>query len=260
MSESNLRPNQYRVAGLLATAFLATLWLGCTKSDTTKRPSDSGSVVAAADNSLVPHDDGLDGVPGSNPNKTRAYLQQLNAHWRKNTPDTATLDCDDDLPTGGHPVPVFLYTHQLTHKIKTDSVLDRNANNNTPGHIVMKIVNRGTVACQDLQLQPGDSVYLWAGQTRARRAFAVFHIDQQGNAVGIARALGGLRCRRAEPTEPSAHAVLPGHCEPDATGQDILYTDAHITGKGKLSGPIHDQGLWYGCPGGCCQANNFGPY
>lgn len=245
MSERNLKSSRYRVAGLFAAVFLATLWLGCTTKE-----------------ELVPHDDGLDDILGSNPNRTLAYLNQLNAHWRKSTPDSAILDCTDSASSTGHrPVHVLLYTHALSYKIDAVQVLKREANNNNRGHITMKVVNKDAFECSDLKLQSRDSVYVWAGKTNKDRAFAIFRIDQQGNATGLARAFLGIRCQRpGGVTESKAHAVLAGSCEQDSTGKDILYNDPMPPRQNGFAGPLHDQGLWYACPGGCCQATNFGPY
>jgi hypothetical protein len=124
----------------------------------------------------------------------------------------------------------------------------------------MKIVNRDTSACSDLNLQPNDSVYLWAGQVSgAKRSFAVYHIDAQGNAQPEARALGAFQCRGDSAIQAKAHTVFPAHCD---TGEqlDTLYTDQAIADPKRTNklGPLHDQGLWYSCPAGCCQATNFG--
>jgi len=256
VSKRNLKPSQ-RSAGLFTAVLLAALWLGCTKGDDTKGQADTSGTVVTAIDSLAPTDGGLDDAPGNNPNRTLAYLHELNAHWRTAVPDTATLECEAG--SVHRPVHVLLYTHELSYKIDTKQVLDRHPNNNARGHIAMKLVNRDTVACADIDLQPNDSLYLWAGKVNgAKRSFALFRIDAQGNATSVKRALRGIRCSRAEPTESGAHVILAGHCEPDATGMDTLYTDAPIPNKVNLSGPLHDQGLWYSCPGGCCQASNFG--
>ena len=245
----------------MRAAFIVAFGIGCTKSD--KQPVDTSTappVVTDTVTGTLARDSGMDDLPGGNPAKTREYLEELRSQWTT-TPELATLDCDKDATHGTTKVNVAIHTHQLTYKVDWALVLDRNnpeSAQSPKGHFIAKIVNRDPVACNDIGLLAKDTVYLWAGKTNKKRALAIFRIDQQGNAEGFARAFRAMRCLRPnEPTFSEVHLMLPGTCQADATRKVELYSDAEPP---NLDGPLHDQGVWYSCPGGCCQASNFGPY
>lgn len=134
----------------------------------------------------------------------------------------------------------------------------------------MRIVNTEGFPYEPLGLQAHDTAYLWAGKTNRHRAFAVFRIDQRGQATGISRAYRGLTCQGRDETSSNVHVVPKNSCEHGRTRRplyfhsDIMHASVKDVATPPTSpnqlGPLHNQGVWFSCTGGCCQATTFGPY
>lgn len=265
MSERNRKPNQYRVAGRMAAAFLVTLAIGCTKSDKQDGQADTDTSRAGAtvapDTSVTPATDpGLDDVPGRNPANTRAYLARFDGHWTAS--QRAKIHCDSIDCAGNDSVSLEFIVHELTWKIDAPKIIAENV----PGHIVAKIINHSAFLYETLGLAANDSAYLWVGKTdtaaqalqpiHRSRAFAVFRIDQQGRATLVSRVYRAIRCYGPpEVTSSDVHLRRRDQCEPGRT-KEVLYSD--VLPPSFTPTPFHDQGLWFSCEGGCCQANSFG--
>jgi hypothetical protein len=272
VSERNRRFNQYCVAWRMAAAFLVTLGIGCTKAEKPAVISDTAVAPAAA---TVATDNGLDDVPGRDTARTRAYLAAFDGHWAT-TPESVTLDCEkDDCASNAKTVHIDMYTHELTYRIDALQTVDKSipdTAHNKPGHIVLKLVNRDAFEYKPLGLAANDTAYLWAGKTDRRRAFAVFRIDRQGRAYGVARAYRGIRCVGEPETSSKAHVVGKNSCEPGRKPApaplyfhfDMLPPNLKDTTTRPAPGiavkPLHESGVWFSCDGGCCQANTFGLY
>lgn len=263
MSERNRKSNQYHVAGRIAAAFLVTLAIGCTKSDKQDGQADTDTSRAAAavarETSLTPATDpGLDDVPGRNPANTRAYLAGFDGHWTAS--HRVKIDCHGTECAGNDSVDLEFIVHELTWRIDARRIIAENV----PGHIVAKIINHSAFLYRPLKLAANDSAYLWVGKTdtaaqalqpiRRNRAFVVFGIDQQGRATPLARAYKAIRCYGRPETSSNVHLSLRDRCEPGRT-LEVLYSDT--TPPSFIDTPFHDQGLWFSCEGGCCQANTF---
>lgn len=274
MTERNPKSNQYSVAGLMAAALLVTLGVGCKK---TGNPADTVTVVAtdtpvaAIDTPTIATDPGMDDTPEHNPTNTRAYLARFNGHWATN-PLRMTLECHKPAECAGHDsVHIKIYTHELTWMVNAARILAQNAQN-APGHIVTKIVNSDAWEFRPLGLGANDSVYLWVGKTdtvpqplqpiRRHRAFAVFRIDQQGNATGVARAYAAHMCKGPPEPASSAADIRSIHFCEHGRVKKVFYDRSGIMPDSVRSAfePFHDQGVWFACTGGCCQATTFGPY
>jgi hypothetical protein len=256
VSERNWKSNQYWVVGPIAVAFLVTFTMGCAKTDSTKGVADTA--VATAD--TVATDLGLNEIPGTDTANTRAYLATLNPHWATE-PITLSFECHKDDCAGNRTVHIATYTHRFTSEIDAAKILDRSASNNLPGHIVLKMVNRDTFPFNALGMEAKDSAYLWVGKTNKARAYAVFKIDQHGNATGVARAFRALLCTGSpDSTHAVTHVVaLPRCIKPDTTGVE-LYHDPEPPHISALPLTLHDQGTWWDCKQGCCQVQTFGSY
>jgi hypothetical protein len=259
VSERNRRRRHYWIVGLAAVSFVVILGAGCRKADEAQVKADTALVDTPE---LVARDPGLADTLGANPDSTRRYLEILRPHWTPN-PLGAILECHNQ--AGEANVRVAISTHERTFRINAKLLVDSALPDSVPGlrgHIVAKVVNNDLVACEEIDLQPHDSVYLWAGKTKKGKSFAIFRIDPNGHARGTSRAYDGIKCKLPPPDPSSSdiHLRLPSTCETNATFKDVLYHQAHVPEMKNLTGPLHNTGVWYACPGGCCQASNFGPY
>lgn len=261
MSKGNLKSNHNRIGALMVGAMVVALWSGC--KDKTK---ENEPMIEAA------NDPGMDDIPGRDTSKTRQYLKGLRNQWTTAIA-SVTIHCDSvDCP--GHAkdsVHIRIDTHQKAFKIDAVRILARNAHN-VNGQIVLKFVNLDAFEYTPLGLKPNDSSYLWVGKTdtaaqllppsRRERSFAVFRIGEDGTAEGVARVYRAIHCDLgSDPLSSAVHLRKIDTCEEHAR-LDTLYNepvppDSRISG---LNQPLHDQGLWFSCPGGCCQSSTFGPY
>lgn len=267
MTERDRKSSQYWVVGLMAAAFLVTFGIGCAKTDNT--PLDTPVARTDSDTTLTPPEDpGLDDKPERDPVQNLNYLRKLDGHWTVKL--STTLECHKPAECDGNQrVHIDIWVHKLTFKIDAARIVTQNGPN-LRGHIVAKIINRDPFPYTPLGLLANDSVYLWVGKTdtaqhghpapRRERAFAVYQIDQQGRATGVARAYGGIRCF-GPPRSDSSEVHFVRLSDPCDLGRrrDTLYkAPPHMTTNTET--PLHDQGLWFACDGGCCQATNFGGY
>lgn len=258
MTERKRKSNRYWLASV-AVAVLAIAGAACTKKETAQ-PQDTATIAAATGDTMgVAADDGLDDVPDRDTAKTRKYLDQLRPHWRL-VQDNVKIECEGECGAGHDTVHVAFYVHQLTVNLDAQKLVDRSNSNHSRGHFAVKIVNRDAFKFDGLGLMPNDSVFLWGGKTGAngKRAFALFRIDSLGKMVGAKRVYGAIFCKMQSPPGASdVHLKPKNKCEDGDSTRVVLYSDPPPP---NFKEPIHDQGLWFSCTGGCCQTTTFGPY
>jgi hypothetical protein len=270
VSERNARYSKWYGTGLMTAALLTTLSIACSKTETKADVQTDTTTGETVD--ITADDPGLNDIPGRDTSETRQYLKTLRGKWTTAVA-SVSIHCETaDECAGSDTVHIRIDTHRATFKIKAEDILGLNVQNaqNVRGHIVLKIVNLDGFQYKPLGLEARDSVYLWVGKTDSlsqplqpvhrTRAFAVFRIDQDGNAAGVRRVYAAIHCKTTDPTSSAAHLVRRGICEEPGAILDTLYSETVPVRMANLVQGIHDQGLWFSCAGGCCQATNFGPY
>ena len=203
-----------------------------------------------------PQPQGMEGDPTSNAGRTQGYIASL--EFSVNLPDSQRIDsleCKPATQCGGKSwVQVRVTPEGHSHFVHWGHTL-----NGGNGHVLSRITNMDTVAYGPWGLPRNDTAYLWIGEIpKHERDLGIFHKDSASAFSFIKIATFKGVCPGPAATIPAAHLYHPGKCHGSfarglgnsnrlASKPDFDFT--------RMLG--HDQGLWQGCPQGCCETAFF---
>lgn len=199
---------------------------------------------------------GVAGNPVSNAGAIPAYLAGL--HFDENlTPDRLIdqrLHCPVPAECGGQPdVHIRIVPERNSHRVHWQNVL-----NSGDGHVLAKIQVMEDVPFGPLKLDRRDTGYLWIGEIpSSNRNLGIFHI-KDGVPQFVILAKSKRKCDGPPAPRPSIHLHKLPHCTTPFEEASGRRTQVAASSEFDFSSAmLHDQGLWQGCPQGCCETAFF---
>ncbi|HUQ18115.1 MAG TPA: hypothetical protein VM099_00770 [Gemmatimonadaceae bacterium] len=237
--------------GIMAALFLSS---ACRKE---KKAPETAALLGL--------DHGLVGYPGSNPEKTKAYLQSLQFVTDSIVDGPVTCEAGDDCG-GAASVRLKILPEANAHRYDIASAFGPGT---IGGFILAIVVNTDSShSFGPLSLAPGDTAYLWAGSTQnAGKVFGFYKIRSTGQAEGVAKAASGAYCAASGPrTKPAVHIPMY-QCQSTAIyGSSSTVSSPEPRSLYRLASNtilaatmLHTQGLWISCSLGCCQVSSVAP-
>jgi len=234
MTEHRTPRNQYRLAMVMGAAIAVVSISGCVQPPELPQPTK-----------------GLDVSPSVSPGTTVGYLKSL--EFNEN-PGLQLVDvylpCHPPHACGGqNAVHLRIVAEGQSHLVNWQAALHTGS-----GHVLSRITNMDPVRFGPWNMAPYDTAYLWIGPIPGHpRDLALFH--REGTAFSfIAFAVSKGYCAGGPATGPAVHVNHPpqchGHFARTFDNSNRLASNSTIDLTRALG---HDQGLWQGCPQGCCE-------